>query len=84
MSSGEILFVPSSNVTKSVMSYYELRERMPSPEIIVKLAKIFNVSTDYLLGVERKKTIDVSDLSDEDVRLLLLTIEALRNKTKNP
>ena len=38
--------------SKSVVSFYELRERSPSPAILVKLASVFHVSTDYLLGVE--------------------------------
>ena len=68
------------NVTKSVVSYYELQERTPSPDVLIRLADIFHVSTDYLLGINRKKMIDVSDLSDEDVRFLLITIETLRKK----
>ena len=69
-------------ITKSVVSYYELSERTPSPDVLRDLAIIFHVSADYLLGIERAKTIDVSDLSDEDVKLLLVTIETLRNKNK--
>jgi transcriptional regulator with XRE-family HTH domain len=67
-------------ITKSVVSYYELSERTPSPEILKDLAIIFRVSADYLLGIERTKTIDVSDLSDDEIKLLLVTIETLRNK----
>ena len=67
-------------ITKSVVSYYELSERTPSPEVLKDLALIFRVSADYLLGIERSKTIDVSDLSDEDINLLLATVEALRSK----
>ena len=70
-------------ITKSVVSYYELSERTPSPDVLRDLAIIFHVSADYLLGIERAKTIDVSDLSDEDVKLLLVTIETLRNKNKS-
>ncbi len=69
-------------ITKSVVSYYELSERIPSPDVLKDLALIFRVSTDYLLGVERNKTIDVSDLSDDDIKLLLATVEALRSKNK--
>ena len=67
-------------ITKSVVSYYELSERTPSPEVLRDIAIIFRVSADYLLGIERGKTIDVSDLSDEEVALLLATVEALRGK----
>lgn len=69
-------------ITKSVVSYYELSERTPSPEVLRDLALIFRVSTDYLLGIERAKTIDVSELSDDDIKLLLVTIETLKNKNK--
>ena len=67
-------------ITKSVVSYYELSERTPSPEVLKDLAIIFRVSTDYLLGIERTKTIDVSDLSDDEIKLLLVPIETLRSK----
>lgn len=43
---------------------------MPSPDVLAKLAKIFHVSIDYLMGVDKKKTIDVSDLSDKDISVL--------------
>lgn len=69
-------------VTKSVVSYYELQERNPSPDILIRLSDIFHVTTDYLLGIEHKKLIDVSDLDEEDMRLLLITIETLRKKNK--
>ncbi len=68
------------NITKSVVSYYELQERTPSPDVLIQLADIFHVSADYLLGINNKKMIDVSDLSEEDMRFLLITIETLRKK----
>ncbi|MGM9644065.1 MAG: helix-turn-helix domain-containing protein [Eubacteriales bacterium] len=68
------------NVTNSVVSYYELHERTPSPEVLIKLSGIFHVTTDYLLGINHNKLLDVSDLSDDDMKFLLLTIETLRKK----
>ena len=70
------------SITKSVVSYYELQERTPSPDVLIQLADIFHVTTDYLLGIDHKKMIDVSDLSDEDMHFLLVTIETLRKKNK--
>lgn len=69
-------------ITKSMISYYELQERAPSPEILIKLAKFFHVTADYLLGIDGKtaKTLDVSDLDEEDIRLLEHTAEVLRKK----
>lgn len=70
-------------VTKSVISYYELQERIPSPEILIKLAAIFHVSTDYLLGIEKKSVIDVSGLKEEDVAILQQIIAYMRKKNKD-
>lgn len=69
-------------ITKSVVSYYELQERSPSPEVLIKLANIFHVSTDFLLGLESesKQNLDVSGLTDEDIMLLEHTINVLRKK----
>ena len=68
------------NVTKSVVSYYELQERTPSPEILVKLSYIFHVSTDYLLGLEHRQTLDLSNLKEEDILLLQQLADTLRKK----
>ncbi len=72
------------DVTKSVVSYYELQERTPSPEVLIKLSDIFHVSTDYLLGLDTssKRTVDVSDLPEEDIVLVEQIIDALRKKNK--
>ncbi len=67
-------------VTKSVVSYYELQERYPSPEVLMRLARIFHVSSDYLLGLERKETVDLDGLDEEDIIAVKRMIGALRNK----
>lgn len=67
-------------ITKSVVSFYELQERMPSPEVLLKLAGIFHVSTDYLLGLDKRETIDVSGLSKEEVALLRALAARLQEK----
>lgn len=70
-------------ITKSVVSFYELRERTPSPEVLVKLATVFHVSTDYLLGIERGKSIDITGLDAEDEKAVRIMIEHLRRKNQN-
>lgn len=67
-------------VTKSVISYYELSERSPSPEMLMKLAAIFHVSTDFLLGIQKQDTIDLSGLSVEDKMLVRTMVDTLRKK----
>lgn len=69
-------------VTKSVISFYELQERAPSPDVLRKYARIFHVSADYLLGLDETEKIDVSDLSKDDIAILRAMAESLRRKGK--
>ena len=65
---------------KTVVSYYELRTRSPSPEILVKLASIFHVSTDYLLGIEHERIVDVSGLTEEEISTISHLVELFKKK----
>ena len=67
-------------VTKSVVSYYELQERYPSPEILMKLSAIFHVSTDYLLGIEKEETISLAGLDKDDIVLIRGLVDSLKRK----
>ena len=69
-------------VTNSVISYYELNERIPSPEVLKKFASIFHVTSDYLLGIERTRTLDISGLSTDDERVIRVLVEHFRVKNQ--
>lgn len=69
-------------VTKSIISYYELQARNPSPEMLIKLAGVFGVSTDHMLGLEKipSVTLDVSGLDNEDLMLVRELVHRLKKK----
>ena len=69
-------------ITTSVVSYYELSERSPSPDVLIRLSQVFHVSVDELLGIEESSIfpLDVSGLTDEDIQYLQQTIDILRRK----
>jgi len=50
-------------VSNATISAYEVGTRMPSFDVLIKLAQVFHVSTDNLLGFSSKYVIDVSNLS---------------------
>ena len=50
-------------VTRSAVATYENNTRQPSFHILVRLAEIFHVSTDYLLLGNKDDSLDVSGLS---------------------
>ncbi len=68
-------------VSKAAIGNYELSDRKPSPEIIIKLAKVFHVSTDYMLGVdEKEQTIDVTGLTSEQIAAVQTLVDMLKEK----
>ena len=64
----------------SAVSSYESGSRSPSYDVLVKLARMFHVSTDYLLGITDKRNIDVTGLNDNEIELVLQLVEMLREK----
>lgn len=65
-------------LTKSVISAYETGLRLPSYDILIHIAEIYDVSTDYLLGIEHKQEIDLSGLSQEEVAVILNLIKVMK------
>jgi transcriptional regulator with XRE-family HTH domain len=65
-------------VTKSVISAYETGLRMPSYDILITISQIFKVTTDYLLGLEHRKEVDLSGLTDEEIDALINLIKAMK------
>lgn len=67
----------------SAVSSYESGTRYPSYDVLVKLARIFHVSTDYLLGMTDKRNIDVTGLSNNEIELVSQLVDTLRNKNND-
>ena len=67
-------------VTKSMISSYELEQRQPSYDILIKLAAFFGTTTDYLLGVEKERVISVKGLNDREIDVLTGMVEILLDK----
>lgn len=66
-------------VVKSVISFYESGDRYPSLDTLVKIASVFHVTTDFLLGIERTVLLNVSDLSESEIGALQITADAFRS-----
>lgn len=63
----------------SAISSYESCSRRPSYEVLIKYARIFHVSTDFLLGIEKQDYLDVSDLSAKEKEAVLQVITVFQN-----
>lgn len=62
------------SVTKSLISSYEQDLRLPSLDMLIKISGEFGVSTDYLLNLDRQKTINVERLTDEQIAIISNTV----------
>lgn len=49
-------------LTRSSVNSWEMGLSVPSTQYVIELAKLFDVSTDYLLGMEQGATISVEGL----------------------
>lgn len=67
------------NVTRSAVNSWEMGISVPSTALLVEVARLFHVSTDFLLGVKGSATLDVSALSDKEVLLLQQLIDYFLN-----
>ena len=67
-------------VSKQCVFNWENDNVLPSIEMLVKIAKFFNVSTDFILDLDDKNTIDVSHLSIEEISHIKMIIKDLQNK----
>lgn len=65
-------------LTRSSVNSWEMGLSVPSTQYVIELAKLFDVSTDYLLGLEQGATISVEGLSDKEVSALLELISCFR------
>ncbi len=73
-------------VDRSTISQYELGGRLPSYDILIKIANTFHVSADYLLGIgdykDQKLVIDTRGLSENQVSSLAKIVNAVIGEMK--
>ena len=69
-------------ITRSSVNAWEMGISVPSTQYIVELAGLFEVSTDFLLGIEKSSTISIAGLTEEDIRIIYGIVEHLKLKNK--
>ncbi len=75
------LGIELGGVAQETVSGYEIDRHEPNLETLWKLADIFNVSVDYLIGrSDTKLAISSTDLSQEEVELLAQFRQLPKNK----
>ena len=70
------------NVEKSSISMYETGMRQPSYTTLVRLADVFNVTTDYLLGRTNSSPVDLSGLTAAEAAMINQLVTAMSEMNK--
>lgn len=71
------------NVTKQSVSNWENDNIQPSIDMLVKLALIFSVSTDYLLGLDDRRYMEISNLTETEITHLQQVVCDLQKRAKD-
>lgn len=66
------------NVSKQSVSNWENDNIQPSIDMLVHIADVFNVSTDYLLGREMQRELDSDKLNDKEIEHIQTIINDIR------
>lgn len=65
------------NLDASTISKYEKADVTPSADILLKMADLFHVPTDYLLGVDAKKASTLEQVDAKKLQRLKEVVESL-------
>ena len=58
-------------ISQEAISAYERKESMPNIDVLVEISRFFNVSIDYLLGLDNvKKRISERELDEFEIALI--------------
>ena len=66
------------SVTRSSVNAWESGLSAPTAVYIIELAKLFHVSADSILELEHTRQIDLSDLTEQEVRILYELLDYFR------
>lgn len=69
-------------LSKAVVSKYENSMGYPSFDILVRISEYLGVTTDYLLGIEKDKTVDASGLTNSQLSVIHQLIKEFREANK--
>ena len=67
------------SLSRSAINAWEMGISVPTTQYIVELSKIFDVSTDYILGLSKSSTISVSGLTDKQIDAVINIVNCFRD-----
>ncbi len=66
-------------VSKSMVSAYETSMRLPSYDVLIKIAYTLKVTTDYLLGVDKRDKLNIPSITEEQKQSIYAMIRTFKD-----
>lgn len=70
-------------LTRASVNSWEMGLTVPSTPVLMDLSRIFKVSTDYLLGLDKNATLNIDNLTDKEVAILVDLIKCFQENKKS-
>ena len=70
------------HMSQTGYSKYETGENDIPTQVLIRLARFYGTSTDYLLGCESKRTVDVSGLTPKEIQTITELVADMTEKNK--
>jgi len=78
----EAQVVKRLDVTRSTISAYERNTKTFSVEVLEGLAILYRSSIDYILGLDRRRSLYIDDLTESQQETVETIVNVLRNQFK--
>lgn len=69
-------------LSKTTISGYENNIKTPSLDVLVKLSTLYGVSSDYILGLENRKLMQIDGLTISQEEILKIILKEFRSMNK--
>ena len=69
------------NLSKTTISGYENNIKTPTIDVLVRLSNLYGVTSDYILGIEKKKDLVIDGLTENEERILKALIHEFHQRT---
>lgn len=71
------------SVTRSAVNAWEMGLSTPTTQYIVAMARLFHVTTDYLLGLDNRLTLTLEGYSQTEIELIYQLLQYMDAKKQN-
>lgn len=68
------------DTTRATVSSWEMGVNSPNAHFLIELSKFFGVSSDYLLGLDDSESINISSLSQDEKKIMIMLVEHFDKK----